>query len=165
MVTALAILLLALWPGTGTAADDDVSYRVTIDEGLAPQMRAEEAAQIAVAHLRKQIRSVDVDPKTGEAVTVPAAPVVLEVRCLTLDRIFERWTDENGVDRRLVWLVVARGEFVNHRTPPGEPSSVHDSGWLAIEDETGKIVGFGSNEPARGSVPPPEARDPLTPEP
>jgi hypothetical protein len=145
-------------------AEEQPRYSVKIDEGLSPRMRAEDVAQLAVTRLARGLERMDVDPTTGEPRLVPATPEVLELRCMTYDKFFKiRDKDTGELERRVVWLVRAKGEFVNHRTPEGQPSSVHDAGYLIFDDSTGRVVAFGSTEPPVRTVPKQDEPGPVEP--
>jgi hypothetical protein len=135
-------------------AEEQAGYSVKIDEGLSPRMRAEDVAQLAATRLARGLERMEVDPTTSEARIVPASPEILEVRCMTYDRFFKIRDKETGeLEQRVVWLVRAKGEFVNHRTSEGQPASAHDTGYLVFDDTTGRVVAFGSTVPPVRTAP------------
>lgn len=153
----LAIGALALSLVAADAAE--ISYSVRVDSGINPRMKAEEVAQLAVARLSKQVEDIEVG-QGGETKLVPEAPEILEIRCTTLDKFIEMFDIETGeVDRRPVWFVRAKGDFTNYRVSPDKPFAVHPSGYFVFDDETGKVIAMGSNEPPSRTVPRPDDED------
>lgn len=152
-----SFLLVASLSTAAYAAELDVA----IDGGLSPHLQPEAVAEIARGYLARPIEGVDIDVITGKARVVPTQPDVQKLHCTTYDKIIEIRDPAGNLNRSVVWMVEAQGTFVSHRGAPGAPSTVHDRGFLVIDDASGAILGEGSSTSPRGAPP----TDPLPPQP
>lgn len=150
---ALAFLSTGLVSATVYAAETEV----TIDSGLSPRLQPAAVVEIARGHLASPIQGVEIDATTGEARLVPTQPDSLKLRCTTLDKLVRSSNQAGGLDRSIVWLVEGQGTFVSHRGAPGSSSTVHEEGFLIIDDSSGEIRGAGSMTAPRGVAPNEEA--------
>jgi len=152
---ALSFLLVASFSAAAHAAEPEV----TVDSGLSPHLKPAAVAEIARGYLAKPIEGVDTDVATGRARVIPTQPDVEKLHCTTYDKIIQIRDPAGNLNRSVVWMIEGQGTFVSHRGAPGSPSTVHDRGFLVIDDASGAILGEGSSTSPRGappSEPPPQ---------
>lgn len=128
--------------GVGASQEN---YAVDIQTDRVPRMSPQEVARVVKSNLARPVESL-VPGDSGPQIE-PGLPEITSMRLVTRDNV-NKVTDENGqLDRRLVWVVHAKGRFVNFRVPRGSRPTVRNQGFYIISDETGNVLGFGSSTP------------------
>lgn len=144
------VLIIAVLLGGPAAAQESPAYRIDIEPGVEPKMSPMAVSQRALENLSRPFDVGSLSPDHRTAYVSPKAPRVRSLKCTTADKLWEAY-HAGQRDRRVLWWVDAEGEFVNYRTGSGLVT-VHDEGFLVIDDATQMIVGVGSLTPARAVI-------------
>lgn len=151
--TLLILVLLPVLPG----AAQEPSFPVKIAPDIQPRMRPEEVAQRVISiYSQREISGIETD-ESGQVVAKPTPAQVLNVYCIH-GRDFSLLVPYSAVEDigfDPVWVVRLQA-LMTKRTPGGDTLR-SDTGWYAVDDATGNIVGSGSPWPDN---PPPLRKKP-----
>jgi len=137
LLTLVAVLVLQ--PSASWAAE------VEIGEGLTPARTSEQVAAQVVGMLGSPVQGIR-QAADGTVTPVPAAPEVVSMTLVRGSEIRSALPEAGigSLPYNQVWVVRAKGNFVNLRTSrAGQPSRA-TAGFFVIDDANGKVVARGS---------------------
>jgi hypothetical protein len=123
---------------SGTLSGVDVRIVVNVQ----PQSSPEEIGSIALANLQKLIRAPANAVRANQVFKLVSLTAVLasNIRAVEPSAGFP---DPGSVDDTTIWIARASGPFIGMRVPPGKNPIKADTGYVVIDDVTGKVLQMG----------------------
>jgi hypothetical protein len=116
--------------------------QVAIIGSVKPQSSPEEIASAALANLQRFTRAPANTERASQVFKLVSLTAVLASNIGAVESS-AGFPDPGSVDDTTVWIARASGPFIGLRVPPGKDPIKGDTGYVVIDDATGKILQMG----------------------